>query len=945
MAQNLTCANGHRWLAPEGAEAGAPPLCPKCGAAGHSPLETAPLPASAWPKIASPWPATPGYEILEELGRGGMGVVYRARQLALHRDVALKMILAGAYAGQDELRRFANEAQAIAHLDHPNIVQIYEIGEADARPFIALEFLEGGSLSARLAGKPQPARAAAAMIATLADAVEFAHERGIVHRDLKPANVMFDRHGTMKITDFGLAKQLEAGAGATRTGDVMGTPAYMAPEQAGGAAKQVGPPCDIYALGVILYEMLTGRPPFHGQDSVDTLLAVLSEEPLPPRRLAARIPRDLETICLKCLEKSPARRYASAGELAADLRRFLNNEPIVARPPGAIERGVKWARRHPARAIAVAASFVLLAASSVGFAYHSRTLSLQLAETDRQRTRAEADLDLALDTVDKLVERLSGETLASLPKSDPIRREFLEITLAFCQGLLQENPGSPGVRWRMARARRQAASIQQIFGHSDKAETDYRQGIRDLDELVAEFPDQQEYRRDLAATHNNLGNLLRTAGRGKSAEGEYHVAQQTFQQLCDESPDDADFRQQLAVSWNNLGLARLAAGDPAAAEEAANRALELYQALEREHPETADFVQAAAGAYGNLGALYKATARLDRAGEAFREAASRFERLHKQAPAKAEYRLLLASTENNLAAVLSAGGDATAAVAAYDSSIELLDGLAAEFPDVPAYRQRLADTLNNRALLLAYSGRGQDARSGFDRARELCEQEPAETANLANRETLAVSCFGLSMLAAEAGEAPQADEWLKRCFAVRRELVKRQPERSEYHAQLAVTYDFAAELARRRHHLLAAVANDEDAVRTQRRAIELAPQMERYRFPLLQFSQMLVADRLQQGEIAQAVKDAERLAETLPDDGDACRTAAELLARCLSAAEASKPADFDADAVACRAVALLQQAAKLGALTAAALKENSAFAPLRTREDFNELEKELAGRE
>ncbi|HVW38388.1 MAG TPA: tetratricopeptide repeat protein, partial [Pirellulales bacterium] len=445
--------------------------------------------------------------------------------------------------------------------------------------------------------------------------------------------------------------------------------------------------------------------------------------------------------------------------------------------------------------------------------------------------------------------------------------------------------------------------------------------------------------------HNNLGNLLRTAGRANSAEDEYRVAQKTFRQLCDESPDDADFRQQLAVSWNNLGLARLAAGDPAAAEEAANRALELYRALERRHPETAEFVQAAAGAYGNLGALYKATGRLDRAGTAFREAASRFERLLKLAPAKAEYRLLLASTENNLAAVLSASGDATAAVAAYDASVEMLDGLAAEFPDVPAYCQRLADSLNNRALLLAYSGRAQDARSGFDRARELCEREPAETANLANRETLAVSFFGLSMLAAEAGEAPQADEWLKRCLAVRRELVKRQPERSEYYAQLAVTYDFAADLARRSQDLLAAVANDEDAVRTQRRAIELAPQMARYRFPLLQFSQMLVADRLQQGEIAQAVKDAERLAETLPDDGDACRTAAELLARCLSAAEAVKPADFDADEIARRAVALLQHAAKLGAFTAAALKENAAFAPLRSREGFKELVKEPEGRE
>ena len=956
----LTCANGHRWPAPP--DAGASSFCPVCGAAAQSEtlvqnfetpaqaaaspaegasFQTAPLPESQWPKIASPWPATPGYEIVEELGRGGMGVVYRARQTALKRDVALKMILAGAFAGQSELRRFANEAEAIARLDHPNIVQVYEIGEADGRPFIALEFLEGGSLAGKLAGKPQPPRQAAEMIATLADAVEFAHQRGIIHRDLKPANVMFDRHGTMKITDFGLAKQLEGESAGTRTGDVMGTPAYMAPEQAGGATKQLGPPCDVYALGVILYEMLTGRPPFHGEESVDTLLAVLSEEPLPPRRLTAHIPRDLETICLKCLEKSPARRFASAGELAADLRRFLNYEPIAARPPGAIERTAKWVRRHPVRAVAAAASVLLLAASSAGFAYHARTLSRQLSETEHQRQRAEADLDLALDTVDKLVERLTGENLASLPKSDPIRRDFLEITLAFCQGLLGENPGEPGVRWRMARARRQSASIQQIFGNVEQAEADYRQGIRDLDALVAEFPQRPEYRRDLAATHNNLGNLLRTEGRAKGAEDEYRVAQHAFERLSEESPDDADFRQQLAVSWNNLALARLAAGDAAGAEEAQNRALSIYQALEKQHSDAAEIVQATAGAYGNLGALYKATGRLDQAGAAFREAASRFRRLHEQSPAKAEYRLLLASTENNLAAIASASGDAAAADTAYAAAIEQFEALAREFPDVPAYRQRLADTINNRCLLLAFSGRAEEARSGFDRARELSEREPAETASLANRESLAVSYFGLGMLAADAGDLAQADEWLKRCLAERQTLIKRQPDRADYFAQLAVTYDFAADLARRRKNLTAAIDNGEDAVRTQRRAIELAPQMSRYRPALLQFSETLVADRLQQGDIVQAVKEAERLAETLPEDGDGCRKAAELLARCLAAAQASPPKDFDAEQVASRAVALLREAARLGSLSAADLESSALFAPLRSRDDFNELLKSL----
>jgi tetratricopeptide (TPR) repeat protein len=249
----------------------------------------------------------------------------------------------------------------------------------------------------------------------------------------------------------------------------------------------------------------------------------------------------------------------------------------------------------------------------------------------------------------------------------------------------------------------------------------------------------------------------------------------------------------------------------------------------------------------------------------------------------------------------------------------------------------LADALTNRALLLAYSGRGPEARGSFDRARELCERDPAATASLANRETLAVSSFGLGMLAAEAGDLPQAEQWLKSCREARQELVKRQPERPDYYPQLAMTYDYAAELARRRQDARAALTNEEDAVRTQRRAVELAPQMARYHAPLLLYVKTLVADRLQQGEISQAAQEAERLAETLPKQGDACRTAAELLAQCLTAAKASPPDGFDAEQVALRAVALLRQAAKSGGLSAAALKETEAFAPLAPRDDFQEL--------
>jgi serine/threonine protein kinase len=287
-----------------------------------------------------------GYEILEELGRGGMGVVYKARQISLKRIVALKMILAGAHASPQDLARFRREAEAVAQLQHPNIVQIHEVGEQDGCPFFSLEFVDGGSLAQRLTGTPQPASWSAGLIETVARAVHVAHQRGIVHRDIKPGNVLLTAAGVAKITDFGLAKRLQDESVHTRTGSIMGTPGYMAPEQAEGK-KAVGPPADIYALGAILYECLTGRPPFMGLTPLDTLLQVVSDEPALVRKLQPKCPRDLETICMKCLEMSPARRYPSAEALADDLRCFQAGEPVLARPVGKIEHGWRWCRRNP----------------------------------------------------------------------------------------------------------------------------------------------------------------------------------------------------------------------------------------------------------------------------------------------------------------------------------------------------------------------------------------------------------------------------------------------------------------------------------------------------------------------------------------------------------------------------------------------------------------------
>jgi WD40 repeat protein len=341
--------------------------------------------ASGGDGVGIEYPSVPGYEILAELGRGGMGVVYQARQTVLGRVVALKMILHAEHAGSDARARFRTEAEAVARLQHPHIVQVFEVGEHGGLPYLALEFCAGGSLADRLNGTPWEATAAARLVETLAHAVQAAHQAQVVHRDLKPANVLLAADGLAKITDFGLAKKLDE-EGQTQSGSLLGTPSYMAPEQAAGKVHAVGPAADVYALGAILYELLTGRPPFRGATLMDTLRQVQDNDPVPPRQLQPRTPRDLETICLKCLHKEPSKRYARALDLAEDLRLFLAGEAVRARPPAWPERAVRWTRRHPAVAVLLAA--IILIALAVPFALLGHTMQLQDA-LDRQQRESE----------------------------------------------------------------------------------------------------------------------------------------------------------------------------------------------------------------------------------------------------------------------------------------------------------------------------------------------------------------------------------------------------------------------------------------------------------------------------------------------------------------------------------------------------------------------------
>ncbi|MBI2808293.1 MAG: protein kinase [Planctomycetes bacterium] len=356
-----------------------------------------------------PLPSIPGYHILRLIDQGGMGIVYEARQTDLGRTVAIKMMSAGRLRPK-YLARFRAEAAAAAHLQHPNFVQIFEVGDIQGRPFFSMEFISGGSLADLLTKQPFNARDAAHLVETLARAIHTAHKRGIVHRDLKPSNIMLTEEGTPKIADFGLAKRLDADTDHTRTGEVLGTPSYMAPEQAEGKKDRIGPATDIYALGAVLYELLAGKPPFQGINPLDALRQVVNVDPTPPSAFAPQTPRDLEAICLKCLEKSPAQRYASALELADDLRRYLDGKPVTARHLGWLGRTWKMVRRHP-QGVALVGSLAVLVCLPLLWLFGQ-------VRTEREiRRRAEAQAPMVREILQRNCFECHGENSARIEKN------------------------------------------------------------------------------------------------------------------------------------------------------------------------------------------------------------------------------------------------------------------------------------------------------------------------------------------------------------------------------------------------------------------------------------------------------------------------------------------------------------------------------------------------
>jgi tetratricopeptide (TPR) repeat protein len=531
------------------------------------------------------WPAIGGLEWLGEIGRGSMGVVYKARDLSLGRIVAIKTIAQGQHAEPEQRNRFQAEARAVARLRHPNIIAIHQIGEHASQPYLSLEFADGGDLDERLADKPMVPREAAELTETLARAMHVVHEAGVLHRDLKPRNVLITSDGVPKISDFGLAKLLDAGSECTASGQVVGTPSYMAPEQAEGHSKNIGPAADIYALGAILYKALTGRPPFLGSTALETLKLVGTTEVARPAQLRPDVPKDLETICLKCLQQEPSKRYSSALALATDLRQFLEGRPIEARPISPAERFRRWCRRNPK----LAAAWMLLAGTVIGaislvlgLTYqHNRALRAEVRRTGIKATEARRNYLEGRSTFQAMIKRLDDRRFDGVPQMLELRSGLLQDTLKFYDRMLALTDADDlVVRADTARAWSDASVLQSDLGHPDEAEKLARRAVDLITSVRAKAPDDSDYLDIQIYGLMRLGAYLRILGKHQDAIAAGRGSVDLVDAMASRDRSDAALEERRALCHHDCANSLLFGSKPSEAIEHYKRAIEIRQRID-----------------------------------------------------------------------------------------------------------------------------------------------------------------------------------------------------------------------------------------------------------------------------------------------------------------------------------------------------------------------------
>jgi eukaryotic-like serine/threonine-protein kinase len=666
-------------------------------------------------------PALPGYRILAELGRGGMGVVYKAWQSSLKRLVALKVIRAGSFADRDVAARFRAEAELAARFQHPNIVQVYEVGEHEGVGYLALEFVPGGSLHEKLAGLPHPAQESARLLEVLARAVHYAHQRGIVHRDLKPANVVLTEDGVPKITDFGLAKLQESSHGLTHTGAILGTPSYMAPEQARGLPAQISPATDIYALGAILYETLTGRPPFQGATPLSTLEQALTQEPVSPSRLQRQTPRDLEVICLKCLEKEPRRRYPSAEHLADDLQRFLAGHPIAARPASALERTWKWAKRRPGAATSLASAciaVVLLLAGALFYNGRLRT-AVRIARAAEGAASASAraaieQRNLTLNALNQLVFDVQ-EKLGNTPQTRSVRRSLLDTAIAGLDEIARSTEHAQPDLSR-AVAHQKLGDIFRRIGRGTDARRQYELSLKLADELAAAKPRDIAIAECLREASIGLGELSLTGGHPGEARRHFLRAVDHATVITEVDPMHAGARRGLIQAYLEVGRAYGFEGAYADGEAWFQKSRAKADQWVSEEPESTLAKDLVASSYRKLADMQKLTNHLAAAREDYLKAIKIGEQLVEADRGNTEFKTHLAIALVDLADISHTLGSLAEARDLYRQAGQLWEALVEADPEDLEAQLRLVQARFRFARLERDDGNFEQAAAGFRQA-------------------------------------------------------------------------------------------------------------------------------------------------------------------------------------------------------------------------------------
>jgi serine/threonine-protein kinase len=730
-----------------------------------------------------------GYEILGTLGRGAMGVVYKARQRGLKRVVALKMISSGMHASEQHRSRFRAEAEAAATLQHPNLVQIYEIGEHEGQPYISLEFVDGDRLDRKIGGTPQPPSYAAEVVRTLALAMAYAHHTRIIHRDLKPANILLTADGTPKIADFGLAKSLEDDSAHTQTGTIMGTPSYMAPEQAEGKTRQVGTAADIYALGAILYDLLTGRPPFRAATALDTLMQVATLEPVPPRQLQPSIPADLETICLKCLQKEPAKRYASAADLAEDLRRFLAGEAIRARPVSVPERLWRWCRRNPVLASLGAAVVLLLVVWAASSTYLYFQIRAEMEETDRQRQLADALAKTARDNeqIAKKNETRAQQQQAKAEKNAQSLVGLFQTNVVLVSNLVEKL----STRLQPKGGQKltpEAAALRKEF--LDLARTTMSKMAEDFSKTgISQF--------GMAVAHQRMGDLLRKLGLAEEARQQYQLGVEGVRQLLQAEPGNDTTRGNLALLLDRLGQTSLESrGTPSAAAACFREALELNAVVldhlprkpvsDKDKKRVAEILRNQINTHIRLAEV---------AGLMWDPGSARkwlqtpltFWKFRSSDDPTGDARSYLSQTHSLLGDACSWSGDWQACQEHHQAAVHLCGALVKGFPKHSSFVADLA--LVSVAHGDAYLRQGQKAEARKLYEKHLANVEAIARQNPGNRWVqfvLAHTYQRLGALSLQEGQSARAAEMLNKSLTKWEKLAREQPQNLAYQAALPV---------------------------------------------------------------------------------------------------------------------------------------------------------------